>query len=78
MTTKDISDAKDADLRASMGALERAALAARMIAIQTDTAIIVHRDGKPVRIPAAQLRQEPAVAALLNSTVETVNSNCHA
>ena len=75
MTTKDISEAKDADLRASMGALERAALAARIIAIQTDTAIIVHQDGKLVRIPAAELRQEPAVAALLNSTVPPQKSN---
>ncbi len=75
MTTRDISEAKDADLRASMAALERAALAARIIAIQTDTAIIVHKDGKLVRIPAAELRQEPAVAALLNSTVQPSKSN---
>ena len=75
MTTKDISEAKDADLRASMGALERAALAARIIAIQTDTAIIVHQDGKLVRIPAAELRQEPAVAALLNTTVPPQKSH---
>jgi len=75
MTTRDISEAKDADQRASMVALERAALAARIIAIQTDTAIIVHKDGKVVRIPAAELRQEPAVAALLNSTANTGKSN---
>jgi hypothetical protein len=61
MITKDISQAKDQDLRASMAALERSALAARQIAIQTDTAIIIHRDGKLVRIPASELRQSTVV-----------------
>jgi hypothetical protein len=62
------------DPRASMAALEQAALAARMIAIQTDTAIIVHRDEKLVRIPAAGLRQAPAVATLLTSTVKILKA----
>ena len=38
-----------------MAAMKRAAALARKIAIQTDTGIIVVRDGKPVRIPAAKL-----------------------
>ncbi len=56
MTQKDISKAKNPDLRGSMTAMRRAAALARKTAIQTDTAIVVVRDGKPVRIPAAQLR----------------------
>ena len=39
--------------------MQRAALAARRIALQTDTAIIQTRDGQPVRIDAATLRQKP-------------------
>jgi hypothetical protein len=34
----------------------RAAAAARRIAIETDTEIVVVRDGKTVSIPAAELR----------------------
>jgi hypothetical protein len=56
MTQKDISKAKNPDLRSSMTAMRRAAALARKTAIQTDTAIILVRDGKPVRIPAAELR----------------------
>jgi hypothetical protein len=36
----------------------RAAEMARQIAIQTNTAIVIVRDGKLVRIPAEQLREE--------------------
>lgn len=57
MKTKDISEAKDKDLRASMAALQRAALAARKTAIQTGTGIVIQREGKLVRIPASELRQ---------------------
>jgi hypothetical protein len=56
MTQKDISKAKNPDLRASMTAMRRAAALARRTAIQTDTAIVLVRDGKPVRISAAELR----------------------
>ena len=56
MSRADISQAKNPDLRGSMAAMKRAAALARKIAIQTDTGIIVVRDGKPVRIPAAELR----------------------
>jgi hypothetical protein len=37
--------------------MHRAAAMARKIAIDTDTEIIVVRDGKPVRISAKQLRE---------------------
>jgi hypothetical protein len=42
--------------------MRRAAELARQIAIQTNTAIVVVRDGKPVRITAEELRaaQKPA------------------
>lgn len=53
----DISEAKDPDLRASLAAMRRAAAMARQTAIQTDTGIIVVREGKPVRISAKQLRE---------------------
>ncbi len=56
MNQKDISEAKNPDLRGSMAAMRRAAALARKTAIQTDTAIVVVRDGKVVRIPAAELR----------------------
>lgn len=57
LTQNDLSKAKNPDLRASMAAMQRAAKMARQTAIQTDTGIIVVRDGKPVRIPAKQLRE---------------------
>lgn len=52
----DISKARNPDTRASLAAMKRAAAMAREVAIRTDTEIIVVRDGKPIRIPAAQLR----------------------
>lgn len=58
MKQPDISQAKNPDLRASFAAMQRAADLARQVAIQTDTAIIQMQDGKLVRIPAEQLRQE--------------------
>ena len=56
MNRADLSQAKNPDLRGSMAAMRRAATLARKTAIQTDTAIVVVRDGKPVRILAAELR----------------------
>jgi len=57
MKTKDISEAKDADLRGSMAALQRAADSARKTAIQTDTGIVIQKDGKLTRISAQELRK---------------------
>ncbi len=57
MTDKDLSTAKNPDLRGSLAAMRRAADAARKTAMETDTEIIVVRDGKPVRIPAQRLRE---------------------
>ena len=56
MRSSDLSEAKDPVLRGSMAAMKRAAVLARKTAIQTNTGIIVVRDGKPVRISAAELR----------------------
>ena len=58
MKPRDISTARDPDMRNSMAALRRAAQLARKIAIQTDIEIVVVRDGKIVRIPAETLRRE--------------------
>ena len=55
---RDVSMAKDKDLAASMAAMKRAAASARQLAIQTDTAIIVVRDGKIVRLTAEILKNE--------------------
>ncbi|ADI13259.1 hypothetical protein [Truepera radiovictrix] len=56
MTQQELSLAKDPDLRGSLAALRRAAAMARQTAIQTDTAIVVVKDGKLLRISAAELR----------------------
>jgi hypothetical protein len=53
---RDISKARDPDLRNSLNAMKRAADMARKIAIDTETGIIVVRDGKPEHISAQQLR----------------------
>jgi hypothetical protein len=44
---RDISEARNPDLRNALTAMKRAADMARKIAIDTDTGIIVVRDGKP-------------------------------
>jgi hypothetical protein len=57
MTEADLPKAKNSDLRGSLAAMRRAAAMARETAIQTDTGIVVVRDGKPVVISAQQLRE---------------------
>ena len=57
MSAQDLSKAKDPDLRGSLAALQRAAAEARKIAIQTNTHIVVMKDGKIVRLSADELRQ---------------------
>jgi hypothetical protein len=58
MTQQDLSKAKNPDLRASLAAMRRAADMARSTAIQTNTDIVIVKDGKPVRVTAQELRQE--------------------
>jgi hypothetical protein len=50
MTEQDLSKARDPDLRASFAAMRRAAELARQVAIQTNTALVVVRQGELVRI----------------------------
>jgi hypothetical protein len=58
MTKKDISEAKNPDLRGSQAAILRAAELARQKAIQTDTDLIVVQDGEIVRIHANELQKQ--------------------
>jgi hypothetical protein len=58
MNPQDISTAENPDLRASITALQRAAKLARKVAIQTETGIVITKDGKLVRISADELRKE--------------------
>ena len=62
VTPQDLSKAKNPDLRASLAAMQRAAEQARKTAMQTDTALVVVKDGKLLRIPAAQLRGQDEAA----------------
>lgn len=57
MKTNDITQAKDPVLRGSLNALRRSAAAARKVAAQTDTDLIIVKDGKLTRIPAKVLRE---------------------
>jgi hypothetical protein len=54
---QDIAQAMNPDLRRSLAAMKRAAESARKTAIQTNTEIVVVRDGKTVLIPAKLLRE---------------------
>lgn len=58
MTQQELSKAKNPDLRASLAAMRRAAEMARNTAIQTNTEIVIVKDGKPVRVTAEELRKE--------------------
>lgn len=58
MKPQELSQARNPDLRASFVAMQRAAELARQTALQTDTAIVISQDGKPVRVTAAELRQK--------------------
>ena len=60
MTQADLSKARNPKLRGSLAAMQRAAGMARQTAIQTDTAIVIVRDGKREQITAAQLRDGAA------------------
>lgn len=58
MTREEIGKAKDKDLAASLAAMRRAAQMAREQAIRTDTAIVVTRSQRLVRVTAEELRKE--------------------
>ncbi len=67
MKTKDISEAKDPDLRASMAALQRASLQARKTAIQTGTHLVIVKDGQLLRISAEELSKQTESSNATNS-----------
>ena len=58
MNTRDISEAKDPDMRTAMAALKRAALQARKIAIKTGTRLIIVKDDQLLKISPEELRQQ--------------------
>lgn len=60
MKPNDIRTAKDPDLRFSEAAMLRAAELARKTAIQTNTNLVLVKDGKITRVPAKDLREGSA------------------
>ena len=58
MKTNDITKAKHPTLRGSLNALLRSAATARKLAIQTNTDLVIVKDGQLLRIPADELRQQ--------------------
>ena len=69
-TSKDIAQARNPDLRAYMASMRRAAQLARQIAIQTNTGIVMVRDGQCVRISAQELREADAEAQKSSGTAD--------
>jgi hypothetical protein len=57
MKTNDITKAKNPALRGSLNALRRSAAAARKVAIQTDTHLVIVKDGQLLRLSAEELRR---------------------
>jgi hypothetical protein len=62
MTRDQLTQAKHKDLAASLIAIRRAAKAAREAAVRTDTAIVVQRDQKLVRVTADELRSRREIS----------------
>lgn len=60
MNHKSIENAKDPLLSKALPALKRAALQARKIASQTDTAIVIMQNGKKQRIPMGEVSESQA------------------
>ena len=60
MNANELTSAKDPDLRAALGALRRAAQAARKTAIQTGTHLVIVQHGRLQRVSAAELVQQEA------------------
>lgn len=58
MNANELAKAKDPDVRSALGALRRAAQTARKTAIQTNTHLVIVKDGRIQRITAAELLQQ--------------------
>ena len=56
MKTNDITKAKDPTIRGALNALIRAAATARKIAIQTNTHLVIFKDGQIQRLSPEELR----------------------
>ena len=61
MNTKPLSQAQDEDARHVLAALQRAGTRAKQLAVQTQTAIVIMRDGKMIieQPDAIQLNHSP-------------------
>ena len=59
MSARDISQAKNPDLRASLAALRRAAELARQTAIQTGTDLVIVSDGRLVLVDPVTREERP-------------------
>jgi hypothetical protein len=72
MNQHDIANAQDPDLRASLTAMQRAALLARQIAIQTGTSIVIVQDGQLVHVSAEELsaKQSPTNKTSLRGSLK--------
>ena len=55
--TEPITNAKSKVLAGSLAAIHRAARSARELAVRTNTAIVIWRDGKIVRVTADEFRK---------------------
>ena len=63
MNFNDLANAKDPDVRAALGALRRAAQSARKTVMQTNTHLIIMKDGRMQRIAASELVLQEAAKA---------------
>lgn len=60
MNAQDLSKAKNPDVRAALGALHRAAQMARKTVMQTNTHLVIMKEGRLRRIAASELVQQEA------------------
>lgn len=60
MNANDLAKAKDPDVRAALGALRRAAQTARKTVMQTNTHLIIVKDGRLQRLGASEIALQEA------------------
>lgn len=60
MNANELAKAKDPDVRAALGALRRAAQMARKTVMQTNTHLVIMKDGRLQRISASELALQEA------------------
>ena len=72
MKTNDITKAKDPTIRGALNALIRAAAEARKIAIQTDTHLVIFKDGQIQRLSPEELRLQAETKDAVQSIKEEV------